>query len=99
MVEIKNIYGETLTKNEGIDTLKGADLSCLILIEADFRGQDLRGTEFVGAELNNADFSNANLEGADFLGADVSGAIFENANLFGAITSGCGLAFLERYSL
>lgn len=99
MVEIKNIYGEVLTKIEGIDTLKGADLSCLILIEADFRGQDLRGTEFVGAELNNADFSNANLEGADFMGADVSGAIFENANLFGAVTSGCGLALLERYSL
>lgn len=57
------------------------------LPDADFRYQDLRGTNFRWAYLNKADFTGADLRGADFSDtdlreADFTGAYLNNTTIF-----------------
>ena len=52
-----------------------------LLAGADLRGTDLRGADLRGADLRNGDFTGANLAGADLTGADLRGACLDGANL------------------
>jgi len=66
-----------------------ADLSCVILRNADLGGADLRFANLKyanleGAYLEVADLEGADLKYADLGGADLSGADLENADLEGA---------------
>jgi uncharacterized protein YjbI with pentapeptide repeats len=66
--------------------LRGANLSC-----ADLRDADLSGANLSCADLSDADLSGASLSGADLSGADLSGAYLSGADLSGAYLRGADL--------
>ena len=49
-----------------------------------FKGKDLSGANFSGADIRGTNFRGANLTGADFSGADIRGTNFHGVNLTGA---------------
>lgn len=71
-------------------TLKGEDLSSIILEK-----EDLHGVDFSGANLNNAFLTNCNFEGANFEGARLRGAFLNSANLKGANLKGADLRWAK----
>lgn len=58
------------------------DYNKRMLRDADFSGQDLRGSSFRSADLRRANFSHANLEGVSFFSANLESVNFEGANLY-----------------
>ena len=66
MVTIFDIDGNVLREFPELDTLAGADLSCMDLMFADFSGMDLTDTNFWGADLYGACFDDAILDGTNF---------------------------------
>jgi uncharacterized protein YjbI with pentapeptide repeats len=52
-----------------------------ILLNADFAGQDLKGSSFTKANLKNTTFKDADLSGVSFFGANLEDTNLENANL------------------
>lgn len=59
---------------------------------SNFSGADLNGVNFFDADLRGADFNGANLCGANFSGANLSDANFSGANLSGANLSGANFS-------
>ena len=60
-MEIKNIYGDVIWRNDFIVSLSGAGLSGAGLSGADLREANLSGADLSGADLANADLANAKL--------------------------------------
>ena len=77
---------EAILKEHGLDCLRGADLRCANLRDADLSAANLRC-----ANLRDADLSAANLRSADLSDADLSGADLRCANLRDADLSAANL--------
>ncbi|PJZ24309.1 hypothetical protein CH352_16245 [Leptospira hartskeerlii] len=71
-------------------SLKGEDLSSIILEK-----EDLHGVDFSGANLNNAFLTNCNFAGANFEGARLRGAFLNGADLTGANLKGADLRWAK----
>jgi hypothetical protein len=69
----------------------GADLRRADLRRADLRGADLRGADLTGADFYGANLVKANLSGANLSEADLSNADLREANLYKADLSGANL--------
>lgn len=69
--------------------LQGADLSGLMLSEANLIRADLSGTNLRNAQLQNANLLFARAIAADFRGADLRGATFSCSNWTHALVEGC----------
>lgn len=63
--------------------LEGVNFNKTFLL-ANFRGANLRGSEFIEANVKTCDFTGADLRRANFSGAAIDGAVFAAANLEGA---------------
>ncbi len=81
------------------------DLRNAKLADADFTGSFIFAN-FRGADLRHTDFTNANVKTCDFRGADLSGAIFKGASLDAAEFQGAKMdetkflgAFIQGHEL
>lgn len=84
--------------------MKGAQLECASLCDADLPhirllDANLMGVNLSGANLQGADFSRANLAGVNLKGADLRGAILEYANMVGANVEGAKLDGAHVYGV
>lgn len=69
-----------------------ADLSLVVLDEAQFERSNLEGCVLIGSSLNHANLSRSNLSRANLIGADLIRANLEGANLAHAMLSGANLS-------
>ncbi len=83
MVTLRNIDGEIIREFPELDTLAGADLSYEQLMFADFRGLDVSGTCFEGAELYGAEFDSDVLEGYTPNPPDFTNTFYEKVVSYG----------------
>jgi hypothetical protein len=75
-----------------IISLRGADLSGVVLSSVVLSDANLSGADLFEADLSGAVLSFANLNGADLRLADLSGAVLHNTDLSGAYLDGADLS-------
>jgi uncharacterized protein YjbI with pentapeptide repeats len=95
-LEILTKYAQGQRNFQGIFAknvnLYRAQLTFIVLEEADLQKANLKEVNFAGANLNHANLSAANLTGSNLIGADLIRAKLASANLSKALLSGANLS-------
>jgi uncharacterized protein YjbI with pentapeptide repeats len=95
-LEILTKYAQGQRNFQGIFAkninLYRAQLTFIVLEEAELQKANLKEVNFAGANLNHADLSSANLTGSNLIGADLIRTKLASANLSKALLSGANLS-------